>query len=423
MDEQVRRLRRSSESGRPLGGVVIFKLSALACAAALAAGVAPAAASDVDFHWDGRQFVTADRGFSLRPKGRLLLDASTTDGSAFAARNIVGDEMRALRFGVEGMVGEHLFYTAEGDFAGDKAILRGTYLAWRDRWAGKDVELVLGNRLSERGLDGSSSSDGTPFLERNAVALAVIPLKGFYGWGGIAKVYGADWHVTAQVAGDDPGNLGVAKDVTTYLARTHWNPVKSAAGVVHLGAWGFYEDFPPGMDSHSRNTAWAGHLNKEVQVPLGALADPVYGAGYGVELGAARGPVWGFVEAGRRVIDTRTDHVTADATAWTAGWMITGENSAYSSRGGTFVKIAPRAPVSKGGPGAWEVAVRYQSVDNTDAPLGGKGQEAEVGVNWRLEDWLRLMVNLSHWEVTHRAGKYAGVDDGDSLAGRLQIAF
>ena len=33
------------------------------------------------------------------------------------------------------------------------------------------------------------------------------------------------------------------------------------------------------------------------------------------------------------------------------------------------------------------------------------------------------MVNLSHWEVTHRAGKYAGVDDGDSLAGRLQIAF
>ena len=113
MDEQVRRLRRSSESGRPLGGVVIFKLSALACAAALAVGVAPAAASDVDFHWDGRQFVTADGGFSLRPKGRLLLDASTTDGSAFAARNVVGDEVRALRFGVEGMVGEHLFYTAE----------------------------------------------------------------------------------------------------------------------------------------------------------------------------------------------------------------------------------------------------------------------------------------------------------------------
>ena len=103
--------------------------------------------------------------------------------------------------------------------------------------------------------------------------------------------------------------------------------------------------------------------------------------------------------------------------------MITGEKPAYSSRGGTFVKIGPRSPVSKGGPGAWEVAVRYQTLDNTDAPLGGKGQEAEVGVNWRLEDWLRLMVNLSHWEVTHRAGKYAGVDDGDSLAGRLQIAF
>jgi phosphate-selective porin OprO/OprP len=79
--------------------------------------------------------------------------------------------------------------------------------------------------------------------------------------------------------------------------------------------------------------------------------------------------------------------------------------------------------VSKGGPGAWEVAVRYQTLDNTDAPLGGKGSEAEVGLNWRLEDWLRLMVNLSHWEVMNRAGPYAGTDEGDSLAGRLQIVF
>ena len=352
-----------------------------------------------------------------------MLDASTTGGSRYDARNMAGDELRALRFGVEGMLGPHLFYTAEGDFAGDKAILRGTYLAWRDRWAGKDVELVLGNRLSERGVDGSSSSDGTPFLERNAVALAVIPLKGFYGWGGIAKVYGADWHVTAQIAGDDPGNLGVAKDVTSYLARAHWNPVKSADGVVHVGAWGFYEDFPPDMASHSRNVSWAGHINTHVQVPLGTLHDPVHGAGYGLELGGIRGPLWGFVEAGRREIDTRGGHVAADATAWTAGWMITGEAPAYSARGGTFVKIGPQAPVSKGGPGAWEVAVRYQTLDNTDAPQGGKGAEAEIGVNWRLEDWLRLLVSASHWEVTNRAGPYMGTDEGDSLTGRLQIAF
>lgn len=415
-------MRRGSPFVDP-GGVAIFKLSALACVVGLAAYAAPAMASDVDFHWDGRQFVTGDGSFSLRPKGRLLLDTSTTDGSRFDARNLVGDEIRAARIGVEGMVGSHLFYTAEGDFAGGKAILRGTYLAWRDRWAGKDVELVLGNRLSERGVDGSSSSDGTPFLERNAVALAVIPLKGFYGWGGIAKVYGSDWHVTAQVAGDDPGNLGVARDVTSYLARAHWNPVKSGQNVVHVGAWGFYEDFPPDLASHGRNVSWAGHINKEVQVPLGVLRDPVHGAGYGLELGAVRGPVWGFVEVGRREIETRSDNVAIDATAWTAGWMITGETAAYSSRGGTFVKIGPKAPVSKGGPGAWEVAVRYQTLDNTDAPLGGKGSEAELGVNWRLEDWLRLMVNLSHWEVTHRGGAYVGTDDGDSLAGRLQISF
>lgn len=402
--------------------MVIFKLSVLLSAAGLLACAAPAAA-DVDFHWDGRQFVGGDGAFSVRPKGRILLDASTTDGSDHELRNVRGEELRALRLGVDGLVGEHLFYTVEGDFAGDEPILRSTYLAWRDRWAGHDVELTLGNRLSERGLDGSSSSDGTPFLERNSVALAVSPLKGFYGWGAIGKVFGDGWHVAAQVAGDDPGNVGVARDVTSYLVRAHWNPVRLRSGSAHLGAWGFYEDYPADLASVSKNTAWAGHINSAVQVPLGVLAEPTSGGGYGLEAGGASGPFWSYLEVARREVRTRRDDVHADAMSFSAGWMITGEASAYSGRNGTFVKIGPRAPLSKGGIGGWEVALRYQTLDNSDAPLGGRGHETELGVNWRLEDWMRLMVNLSHWQVRHPAGRYAGVDGGDTLAGRLQINF
>lgn len=398
------------------------RAAALAGVAA-AFGVSAAWASEGDLHWDGRQLVSPDGGFSIRPKGRLLLDASTTEGSRFPAREVSGDEMRALRLGFDGMIGNHLFYTAEGDFAGDEPVLRSTYVAWRDRWAGKDVEFTLGNRLSERGLDGSSSSDGTPFLERNSIALAIAPLKGFYGWGGIAKVYGDDWHVAMQVAGDDPGNRGVARDTTSYLARAHWNPIKGGDGAVHLGLWGFYEDYPSDLAAHAKNTAWAGHINSAVKVPLGTLRNPRDGAGYGVELGGAHGPLWSYLEAGRREVRTAAEDVHADAVSFSAGWMITGEAPAYATRSGTLVKIGPKAPVSKGGVGGWEVAVRYQTLDNTDAPLGGRGREAELGVNWRLEDWMRLMVNLTHWEVRHRAGAYVGDDSGDTLAGRLQINF
>ncbi|HEY9234734.1 MULTISPECIES: OprO/OprP family phosphate-selective porin [Phenylobacterium] len=372
--------------------------------------------------WDSGELVSQDGGFAIRPKGRLVLDGYSTTGSAHDARNASGREWRTLRAGLAGRSGKHLIYNVEADFQGGETVLRSTYLVWRDEWDGRELEFTLGNRLSERGLEGSSSSEGTAFMERNSVALAAAPVKGFYGWGGIAKIYGAGWHLAGEVAGEDPANREATRDTTTYLLRGHWNPVRSETGLVHLGAWAFYEDLGE-RKSLSRNTNWAGHFNDQVQVALGAIADPVHGQGYGLELGGVRGRGWSFVEAGRREIDARSLHADVDAWSLSAGWSLTGEPSAYSSRSGTFVKTAPARPVSKGGFGGWDVAIRYQVLDNTDAPLGGLGREAEVGVNWRLEQWMRLMVDLSHWEVERPDGPYAGADRGDSLAGRLQLTF
>ncbi len=352
-----------------------------------------------------------------------MLDAGTTSGSAYQERNITGGELRTLRLGLGGEVGSRFSYSFEGAFIGRKAAVRGAYVVWRDHWRDRDVEVTFGNRLGERGLEGSSGSDGSPFMERNAVASALTPLKGSYGLGVIGKVYGRDWHVATQVAGDDLGNRGVARDTLTYMARGHWNPVKTPAATLHLGAWSYYEDFPADLASLSRNTSWGGHFNDQVRVPLGTLRDPLEGAGYGLEFGGVAGPCWTFLEVGRREIETRNDRVDVAALALSAGWMITGEAPSYSSRGGTLGKVRPRAPLSKGGVGAFEVALRYQRLDNTDAPSGGKGQEASVGLNWRVEEWMRLMVNVSHWDVEHKTGRFAGKDAGDSLAGRLQVAF
>lgn len=379
----------------------------------------------MNLNWDRGvpELSSLDGQITFRPKGRIILDVGSTTGSNRPERNLSGDEFRTLRLGFEGRVGGHLAYSFESDFVDRKAVVKGAYLVWRDHWRANDVEFTFGNRLSERSLEGSSGSDGVPFMERNAVASAITPLKGFYGLGVIGKVYGRDWHVATQVAGDDLGKPGVARDTLTYLARGHWNPVKTAAATLHVAAWSYYEDFPADLNSVSRNSSWGGHFNDRLQVPLGALRDPLDGTGYGLELGGVAGTSWTFLEVGRREIQTRTDHVDIDALALSAGWMITGETPSYSSRGGTLGKVHPRAPLSKGGAGAFELALRYQLLDNSDAPSGAKGREATVGVNWRLEEWLRLMVNVSHWDIEHKVGKFAGKDAGDSLAGRLQVAF
>ena len=420
---------RSASRGRgnsSSGEASIFKRAVLAAAGAvLAAGVGAPARADSLLEWDGsaRQFESPDGGFTVRPKGRLLLDIGATGGSQHDDRNISDQEVRTFRFGVDGLVGEHVFYTVEGDFTAKDPVLRGTYVAWRDKLAGHDVELTLGNRLSERGLDGSSSSDGTPFMERNTVATAIAPLKGFYGWGAIGKVFGPTWHVAVQAAGYDPADPDLARGTQAYLARAHWNPVKRREGLIHLGAWGFHEDFPSDLASLTKTTTWAGHYNEHLKVTTGPLADPLSSDGYGLELGGVKGQFWSFAEAGRRDVETRSDHVKIDAMSLSAGWMITGDPSTYAPRVGNVGKIAPLAPLSKGGLGGWELAVRYQRLDNTDAPLGGRGEETTLGLNWRLEDWMRLMVNVSRWKVTHPAGTYAGVDEGQALAGRLQVSF
>jgi phosphate-selective porin OprO/OprP len=362
-------------------------------------------------------------GMSFRPKARLLIDASTTDGSRYDARNISGTEVRMLRLGFEGAVNPHLAYVMEVDFADSNAAVKSAYVAWRDNWRGTDVEFTLGNRLSERSIDGSSSTDALPFMERNAVASALAPLKGFYGVGVIGKAFGPGWHLAAQVAGDEIANPGDARDTVTYLARGHWNPIRSSTAIAHVGAWGFYEEYSSGLTSLTRNSLWGGHFNDNVQVPLGVLPGPGNGAGYGAELGGAIGPRWVLGEAGRREISTLAGRVHVDAWAVTAGWLITGEASPYSARSGAFGRIRPNQPLSKGGLGSFELVARYQQLDNSDAPLGGKGQEATIGLNWRLEEWMRLMFNLSHWEVVHRSGAFNGSDSGDTLAGRMQLTF
>jgi phosphate-selective porin OprO/OprP len=135
------------------------------------------------------------------------------------------------------------------------------------------------------------------------------------------------------------------------------------------------------------------------------------------------GPRWAFAEVGRREISTLAGRVDVDAWSVTAGWLISGESAPYSARAGTFGRIRPNLPISKGGLGSLELLARHQRLDNSDAPLGGKGQETMIGLNWRLEEWMRLMLNLSHWEVEHRSGVFIGSDSGDTLAGRMQLTF
>lgn len=410
---------RAAGEPRPVAQMPVAQPPVVAVAAA-----PPPAKPATTINWDPAvpELVSPDGGARFKLKGRLLVDVSSTNGSRYAARNITGSEARGLWVGFEGAKGPFA-YQVQVDLADNDVSVKSAYLAWRGRVPVGEVEITVGNRLSERSLDGSSSSETTPFLERNAVASAITPLKGFYGMGLTGKLFGEGWHLAAQVAGDDVNNPGDARDTVTTMVRGHWNPPVGEAATVHLAAWGFHEAFSSGVTSLSRNTFWAGHFNDNLQVSLGTLAAPDTAIGYGGELGLVRGPLWSFAEYGEREIRLPAREVLVSAWSLSAGWFVTGEGAPYARRTGAFTRMRPAHPLSRGGWGSVELVGRLEGLDNSDAPFGGTGEALTLGVNWRLEEWLRLMLNASRWKTDNSAGAFVGPDDGQAVTGRMQLTF
>lgn len=77
-----------------------------------------------------------------------------------------------------------------------------------------------------------------------------------------------------------------------------------------------------------------------------------------------------------------------------ASWSLTGEQRKYSPATGVPGGLTPEHPVSDGGWGAWELAMRYSSLDLNDADInGGFERNVSVGVNWYPEKPLKFMLD------------------------------
>lgn len=377
---------------------------------------------------EGDPKFTSPGGFSFRPRGRIIVDGQITSGSRYAERNISTTGARAARLGFEGTYGNTVFYQFEADFADAATEVTSAYFGWRKKLSSEiTTEINVGSRLTERGIDGSTGSDQTPLMERNAVTIALVPLKGFFGLGFTSKTFGPNWHVAVSLVGEPINSSSASGDTKTIIARAHWNPVKTDNALIHLGGWGYHEDFSPSVENLTINVREANRYNDNVRVFAGPLADPRGSEAFGLEFGGTYKGLWAFGEYGERHVRFREsaalDNVTLRAASVSAGWVLTGEKAPFAQRAGTFTMINVANPVFEGGSGAIELAFRYERTDYRDAPLGGRGNAWTAGLNWYFNDIARMMVNYIRFETNNRAGDYPGSDTGDLIATRFQISF
>jgi phosphate-selective porin OprO/OprP len=370
-------------------------------------------------------FHSADGVYTFKPRGRILADVSSTFGSDYAGRNLTTTGMRALRLGLEGGVGTHFFYQMEADFSENEVDIVTAFMGWRNRIApGIDYDVRAGHLFNDRGFEGSTGSDSTPFLERTTVATAIIPQRGFYGVGIMPRLFWKTGHASLTVTGDRIDGAQAVSDGRTVLARAHWNPIKTPDAVLHLGVWGFDESISPANTALTRNTVIGGRFNGALRVSSGPLLGGTGTTGYGLEVGGYKGPLWLMAEAGRREARTVASG-DFDSKAWSVsgGFFLTGDLPPYNPRLGSFGQPKVKRPTFDGGPGAIELTARYESLDYTDLLTGGEGSAATIGVNWYLNSFTRFQLNAIRWNTDNRAGDYTGDDSGQTVSGRVAVTF
>lgn len=90
-----------------------------------------------------------------------------------------------------------------------------------------------------------------------------------------------------------------------------------------------------------------------------------------------------------------------------ASYFLTGERRKYSPSRGYFSRVKPLKNFNpdEGGWGAWEMGLRYSSLDLTDQDVeGGEAHNITVGLNWYLNPNVRIMFNYVNSDVSDRSG-------------------
>jgi phosphate-selective porin OprO/OprP len=125
-----------------------------------------------------------------------------------------------------------------------------------------------------------------------------------------------------------------------------------------------------------------------------------------------KGPLWITTELMRNDIDAPAlGNPTFDGYHVVGSWALTGEMRPYNRTGGVFGALPVARDADHGGPGAWELALRWSDIDLTDGAIdGGEMQVAMAAVTW----WLNTSMNVSlnYQSIWNEIGASKGRADG-----------
>lgn len=401
--------------------------TALTCGSALGALMAlalvsGASAQETTTTWKGAPQFTND-SFTFKVRGRAYIDAvnQEVDRETGADYSSQVTRTRTVRLGVEGTWNQNWAYKAEVQVVGGSAAWEDLILEYKPT---DNASIMIGN-YKTLSLENVTSSRYTTFMERGAY-------NDVLGVGRVmtvaAKVNGENWTALAAVSGDsinsaDPtvvGNDGGSEQISIQ-GRATWAPIMTDNNLVHLGVWARKRDRG---DQGAFSYAVRNNTNYGAQfVTSGGIGTA--DTQVGLEAAWVGGPFSLQGEFANIEID-RTNGLEQSATAYyvAASWYVTGEKRNMEVKKGEFGRTKILSPVTAGGMGALELAVRYDNTDLTDitgVATAGEYTAWTAGATWYPFPYVRFMANYTKSQNDNAA---VGADvDVDTLQFRAQFDF
>ncbi len=356
-----------------------------------------AADKEVQVEWkDGVRLETRDKRVRLKFGGRIHYDWATMSQDSGIRQSLGslqdGTEPRRARIYFSGVLHEQVEFKVQYDFAGGTTKLKDVYLGLTGiPYLGK---IRVGHMKEPFSLEEMTSSNNVTFLERalpnafapsrNAGVLISNHAKERVSWG--AGVF-LDTNDLGVDQGDGEFNF------TGRLTGTPWYAEKGKK-VVHVGL-GYSHRSPSEPRFRFRQRPEA-HLAPRF-VDTGTLRMQSAHL-VGPEFAWVHGPASVQAEYIRAGLNAVAGNLDSNFQGYylLGSYFLTGEQRNYRASAGQFRGIKPRRNFNLGqkGKGAWEVAVRYSSLDLNHGPVsGGKLNDLTAGLNWYLNPNARVMWN------------------------------
>ncbi|GAB4524012.1 MAG: hypothetical protein Tsb0010_08000 [Parvularculaceae bacterium] len=359
----------------------------LSIAAALAGASAQAAPRITE--WDLGPTIEGE-GWKLELGGRAQLDYTYLD-AARAGADWSEREIRRLRLSASAEIGDNLSFKFEGDRGPDGAFtLTEGYVQWAP--TGGQWNIRAGHAKPQNSLDELTSSRYISTLERAAFTDALA----FTHQLGIAvNATGDRFLLSAGVYGENVHAPTPLKGLM-LAGRAALNPVKTDATVAHLGA------------SFRYRQAGAGDPNIRIrQRPYSHIPGRIISTGrigrsdtfIGAEAGAIHGRFWAAAEYGVDIMDCAATASCDGDPTFQGGYgefgVFFGGRKTY--KGGKFDRPKIDRPVTQGGPGAFSLVARFDSLDLSNGGVDGGALDAYIlGADWWPTKHTRFGVNYFH---------------------------